>query len=245
MLSEQTIHKLNTMKLFGMARSYDERRGSPEHADLSHDEFTGLIVDDEYQYRQNRRLSRLLVIAKLKISTACLEDVDYRHPRGLIKTVFVNLHKTDWIDNHHNILITGPTGAGKTYLACALGQFACRNVRTTRYFRWPRLFGDLMASRADGTYLKRLHALSKVDVLIIDDFGLNTLSDFDRKDFLEVIEDRYLSRSTIITSQLPLKNWHEYIGDSTVADAICDRLFHIAHKFELKGGSMRQNKKCD
>lgn len=240
MLVEETIHKMNEMKLFAMAKGFSGRRSRPDHQDLSNDDFMGLLVDDEYIYRQNTKQTRLLRGARLKIPSACLEDIDYRHPRGLSKTKIINLQKQDWINNHQNILITGPTGVGKSYLACSFGQWACRNGYTTAYFRWPRLLGDILAAKGQGNYLKHLQRLAKVHLLIIDDFGLNALSDDDRKDLMEVIEDRYMARATIITSQLPLKDWHEFIGEPTVADAICDRLFHISHKIELKGVSMRK-----
>jgi DNA replication protein DnaC len=240
MLVEETIHKMNEMKLFAMAKSFSERRSRPDHQDLSTEDFLGLLIDDEYIYRQNTKQTRLLRGAHLKIPSACLEDIDYRHPRGLSKTKIINLQKQDWINNHQNILITGPTGVGKSYLACSFGQWACRNGYTTVYYRWPRLLGDFLAAKGQGNYLKHLQRLAKIHLLIIDDFGLNALTDDDRKDLMEVIEDRYMTRSTIIAGQLPLKDWYEFIGEPTVADAICDRLFHVAHKIELKGGSMRK-----
>lgn len=243
MTIEQTLSKLNAMKLSGMSRSYAERRIKPDHKDLSFDEFFALLVDDESIYRQNKRLNRLLKQARFKISSACLEDIDYRQPRGISKNQVINLRNTSWLDNHQNILITGPTGIGKTYLACAFSTWACRNGFTALYYRWPRLFGDMHASRGEGNYLKHLKKLSKTNVLLIDDFGLNPLSDNDRKDFLEIIEDRYMAGSTIITSQLPVRDWHEFIGEPTLADAVMDRLLHLSYKFELKGGSMRKKQK--
>jgi DNA replication protein DnaC len=239
----QTISKLNDMKLTGMVRSYQERRIKPDHNDLSFDEFFSLVVDDEYIYRKNKRLKRLLKRAKFKLSTACLEDIDYKQPRGLQKTHVLNLQNTSWLEKHQNILITGPTGVGKTYLACAYGTWACKNGLTTAYFRWPRLFGNILVSKGEGNYLKHLRKLAKINLLVIDDFGINALTDTDRKDFLEIVEDRYMAGSTIITSQLPIKEWHEFIGDPTIADAVMDRLLHISYKFELRGGSMRKPQK--
>lgn len=243
---EETLRKLNEMRLYGMAKAFQERIIRPDHRDMSLEEFLGLLVDDEYLHRRNTRQRRLLQIAKLKFPSACLEEIDYRTPRGLVKAKVVGLQNLEWLNNHQNILITGPTGAGKSHLACAFGQWACRNGRTVLYFRWPRLLGDILASKGQGNYLKHLDRLAKASLLILDDFGLSSLNDSERKDFLEIVEDRYARGSTIITSQLPIKDWHTCIGEPTIADAICDRLFHVAHKFEMKGGSMRKKlKKVD
>lgn len=240
---ESTISKLNEMKIFGMAKSYCQRRSQPDHQELSYDEFFALVVDDEYIYRKNKRQTRLMQRAKFKISSACIEEIDYRQPRGLQKTSIINLQNTRWLESHQNILITGPTGVGKTYIACAFGTWACRNGFTALYYRWARLCGDFNAGRGDGSYLKVLSKISKSNLLVIDDFGLSSMSDNDRKDFLEVIEERYMTGSTVIASQLPVKDWYEFIGDPTIADAVMDRILHQSYKFELKGGSMRKKQK--
>jgi len=240
MLDEQTIATLNALKLFGMARGLEERLNSPNHAELSHAEFIGLLVQDERTYRDNQRLKRLLRNARLRLP-ACLEDIDYRHPRGLHKQVILELSSTRWLDAHRNVLITGPTGVGKSYLACALGNFAARAGYTVLYARTPRLFETLQQARGDGSHLKTLTRLAKVQLLIIDDFLLTRPSDWERRDLLEIVEDRYQSGATVITSQCPPGDWHPNIGDPTLADAICDRLFHNAYRIELRGDSMRKN----
>jgi DNA replication protein DnaC len=239
----QTISKLNEMKLYGMSESLSKRINQPDHKDLSFEEFFSLLVDDEYLSRKNKKYTRLLRQAKLKIPHSRLEELDYTAKRGLLKTKILNLQNTGWLDQHQNILITGPTGVGKTYLACAFGAWACYNGYTTLYFRWPKLLGDIYASRGEGNYLKHLNKLARVKLLIIDDFGTGSMTDMEKKDFFEVIEDRYMTGSTIITSQLPIKHWHEFIAEETIADAICDRIIHVAHKFEMKGESMRKKQK--
>jgi len=240
MLNEQTIATLNALKLFGMARAFEERLGSPQHAELSHAEFVGLLVQDEKTYRDNQRLKRLLKNARLR-QTAALEDINYRHPRGLAKQVMLELGSTQWIDARRNVLITGPTGIGKSYIACALGNFAARAGYPVLYLRAPRLFESLQQARGDGSHLKTLTRLAKVQLLIIDDFLLTPPTDWERRDLLEIVEDRYQSGATVITSQCPIGDWHPNIGDPTLADAICDRLFHNAYKIELRGDSMRKN----
>ena len=240
MLNEQTIATLNALKIFGMARGFEERLNSPQHAELPHADFVGLLVQDEKTYRDNQRLKRLLKNAKLR-QPACLEDIDYRHPRGLSKQVVLELSSTRWIDAHRTVLITGPSGIGKSYLACALGNFAARAGYPVLYLRAPRLFETLQQSRGDGSHLKTLTRLAKAQLLIIDDFLLTPPSDWERRDLLEIVEDRYQLGATVITSQCPIGDWHPNIADPTLADAICDRLFHNAYKIEMKGDSMRKN----
>lgn len=240
MLNEQTVATLNALKLFGMAQGFTERLSNPKHAELSHAEFLGLLVQDENTYRENLRLKRLLKNAKLR-QQAAVEDIEYKHPRGLNKQVMLELSSTQWILNHRQVLLTGPTGVGKSYIACALGNLAARAGYTVVYLRAPRLFETLNQARGDGSHLKTLSRLAKVQLLILDDLLLTPMSDPERKDLLEIVEDRYQSAATIITSQCPTKHWHQQIGDPTLADAICDRLLHNCYKIELKGESIRKN----
>jgi DNA replication protein DnaC len=242
MLNEQTLSTLNALKLFGMAKSFSDKIAHPNLADLTHQEFFGLIVQDEKTYRENLRLGRLLHNAKLK-QPACLEDIDYHHPRGLNKQLLLELSSQDWITHHRDVLLTGPTGVGKSFIACALGNFAARLGHTVLYLRAPRLFETLLQSKGDGSHLKTLTRLAKVQLLILDDLFLTPLSDAERKDLLEIIEDRHQKASTVITSQCPTKQWHHIIGEPTIADAICDRLLHQCYKIELKGESIRKTKK--
>jgi len=238
MLNQQTMSILHSLKLFGLARSFEERLADPKHAELSHAEFVGLLVQDEKTYRDNMRLRRLLKKAKLR-QEAALEDIDYGASRGLSQQVILELANTQWVAAFRNVLLCGPTGIGKTYIACALGNSAARAGYTVLYLRATRLFETLQQSWGDGSHLKALARLSRVQLLIIDDFLLTPLSDWERRDMLEIVEDRYQSGATVITSQCPISDWHPNIGDPTLADAICDRLLHNAYKVELRGESMR------
>lgn len=239
MLSHPTLDKLHELKLTGMTQALSEQMQMPDITDLSFEERLGLLVDREITERDNRRLKSRLQRAKLR-QNASIEDLDYRHPRGLDKSLMTRLAQCQWLREHLNILLTGPTGIGKTWITCAFGQTACRQGFTTLYLRLPRFLQDLTLAKADGRYGKLMTSLSKIDLLLMDDFGLAPLSDEHRHDLLEVIEDRHGRRATLVTSQLPLEHWHEAIGDPTLADAILDRLVHSAYKITLKGDSMRK-----
>jgi DNA replication protein DnaC len=241
MMLEQTLSTLNQIKLFGMAKGLIDRIKNPAHADLPHEDFVGFLVQDEKTDRDNRRLARLLKNAKLRQSAA-LEDVDYRHPRGLQKQVLVELANPRWIPAGRSILLTGPAGVGKSWIACALGNFAARQGFTVLYLRAPRLFEMLLQSRADGSRLKLLGKIAKTQLLVIDDLFITPLADAERSDLLEIVEDRHATAATVITSQLPTKQWHAAVGELTIADALCDRLLHQAFKIELRGDSLRKDK---
>jgi DNA replication protein DnaC len=242
MLNNPTLEKLRSLKLSGMVKALEEQIGIPDLKELTFEQRLGLLVDREVTERQNRKLQTHLKKAKLRLN-ASLEDIDYRHPRGLDKSLTLSLASCQWIQEHNNILITGPTGVGKSYLACALAQKACRQDYRTLYFRLSRLLQELAMARGDGRYGKMLINLAKNDLLVIDDWGLVPLDDHGRRDILEILEDRHNIRSTIVTSQIPVQNWHEIIGDPTLADAILDRLVHNAYKITLKGESMRKKLK--
>jgi DNA replication protein DnaC len=238
LLNQQTISILHSLKLFGLARGFEERLADPKQAELSHAEFVGLLVHDEKTYRDNLRLRRLLKKAKLRQASA-LEDIDYRVSRGLNQQAILELANPQWITAYRNVLLSGPAGIGKSYIACALGNSAARAGFTVLYTRAPRLFETLQQAHGDGSHLKTLTKLSRVQLLIIDDFLLTPLADKERRDLLEIIEDRYQAGATIIASQCPISDWHPNIGDPTLADAICDRLLHNAYKIQLQGDSMR------
>lgn len=238
MLINHTLDKLRTLKLSGMADALTQQLEQPSTHELSFNERFALLVDREATHRDNRRLTRLLQLAHLRQS-ACVEDIDYKHRRGLDRSQMAALATCDWIRSHHNLHITGSTGCGKSWLACALGNQACRQGLSVRYERTSRLLDGLRIARGDGSFGKKLIGLAKADLLILDDFGLKPLAPHERHDLLEVIEDRQGNRSTLITSQLPIANWHEYLNDPTVADALLDRLLSQAHRLELEGESMR------
>lgn len=240
MLNEQTMEKLYALRLPAMAEAFREQLESPNSCDsLSFQERFGLLVDRQWTWKEDNRMQRLLKNAKLKIN-ACVEDIDYKTPRGIDKTVMLNLSSCHWLRKHQNVIIIGPTGIGKTYLTCALANKACRENIKAFYTRIPRLLQELSMAQADGTYPQMMTKLAKTCLLVLDDFGLAPMTDSERRNLLEVVEDRYNTGSTIIACQLPVNHWHEIIGDPTIADAILDRLVHNAHKITLKGKSMRK-----
>jgi DNA replication protein DnaC len=243
MLNEPTLEKLQSLRLGAMAGAWIEQQGNADLQDLGFDERLAMLVDAEWLDRRNKKLTRNLREAKLRLGQAAVEDIDYPAKRKLEKTVIQQLATCAWVEAHQNIIITGATGVGKTYIACALAQRACRKGYRALYRRVPRLFDELALVHADGTYPRFLAKLARIDVLILDDWGLVPVGDTERRDLLEIIEDRYGNRSTILTSQLPSDKWHDHVGDPTIADAICDRLLHNAHQIGLKGESRRKDKK--
>jgi DNA replication protein DnaC len=239
MLTHPTLDKLQTLRLTGMSQALVEQCQMPDIAALTFEERFGLLVDRECTERENRRLTTRLRQAKLR-QTAGIEDIDYRHPRGLEKSLMARLATCQWVREHHNVFITGPTGIGTTWLGCALGQQACRDGLTALYLRLPRFLQELPIAKGDGRYGKLLTTLATIDVLILDDWGLAPFSEENRRDLLEIVEDRHDRRATILTSQLPVEHWHDALGDPTLADAILDRLVHNAYKIALQGESMRK-----
>jgi DNA replication protein DnaC len=241
MLIEQTMEKMNTMKLSGMAESLRQQLGSAQHAKLAFDDRLGLLVDAEWLAREQRKLTKRLKAAKLRYD-ASIEDVDFKHPRGLDRQQVLSLANCGFVQKRHNLVITGPTGIGKTYLASAFVERACRLGYKATYLRLPRLLQQLAVGRGDGSYARILDRLARLDLLAIDDWLLAPLRDAERRDLAEIVEDRSERASTLIASQLPPKDWHASIGDPNLADAICDRLLNDAHRLDLKGASKRRTK---
>ena len=241
MLVHPIIDKLQSLRFFGMRTAFEEQMQTPDIDQLNFEERIGLLVDREMTERENRRFKTRLRKAKLR-QHASVEDVDFRHKRALDKSLFMQLADCQWIKEALNTLIIGPTGVGKTYLACALAHKACQQGHSTLYFRLPRLLQELGIAKADGRYDKILKTLSKTRLLVIDDWGLKPLVKDQGHDLLEILEDRHGLRSTLVTSQLPVDHWHEIIANPTIADAILDRLIHNAYRINLKGESMRKKK---
>jgi len=239
MLLHPTLEKLNTLRFTGMAAALDEQMQMNSLDGLGFEERLGILLDREMAVRQTRRMNTRLRKARLR-QDGCIEDIDFRHPRGLDKSLVMRMADCEWIKEHNNLIITGPTGVGKTYLACAFAQKACREGYSTLYLRMTKLFEDLALAKGDGRYLKLLASFAKADLLVLDDYGLEQLGRDQRHDLLEILEDRHGLKSTLVTSQLPIDHWHEQIGDPTLADAILDRLVHSAHKIKLNGESMRK-----
>jgi DNA replication protein DnaC len=240
-LNQPTLEKLRALKLTGMANAFQEQLEKPL-TDLDFETRLGILIDQEWLLRENRKLQRRLTQAKLQQS-ACIEDIDYEKPRGLVKAKLLELSRSQWLQQRLNLLITGPTGCGKTYIACALAHRACLDGFTSRYYRLPRLWEELKIAKANGSYPHWLTQLAKIDLLILDDWGLVTPDIERRQDLLEILDDRYQKKSTIVTSQIPTAHWHAHLNDETLADAILDRLLHNAIRLELKGDSMRKNQK--
>lgn len=242
MLNQQTLHKLYVMRLNGMADAFRQQLEQSEPAGLSFEERFGLLVDRQWNWKEDRALARRLRNSRLR-STAAVEDIDYQTPRGLDRALLRSLAaESEWVKQHFNIFLIGATGLGKSWLAAALAHKACRDGYTVYYARAAQLFRELALAHADGSFTRLLRRLSQTDVLVIDDWAMTPLNDMERRDFLEICDDRYQARSLVLTSQVPVANWHAQIGDPTAADSILDRLVHHAHRIELKGDSMRKKR---
>jgi DNA replication protein DnaC len=241
MLNQPTLERLQAMKLLGMAEAFREQTETADSSQLSFEERFGLLVDRQWTWKEGRALTRRLQLAKFK-ERGVVEDINYQHPRGLDRKLMRTLATSDWVRLHHNVLLVGPTGIGKTWLACALAHKACRDGFFALHKRMAELFRDLVMARADGSIGQFLLKLARIDVLVLDDFAMAPLKDHERRDFLEICDDRYQRRSTILTSQLPVAHWHEQIGDPTLADSIMDRLVHNAYRIELSGESIRKQR---
>lgn len=240
MLTEPTIEKLHALRLGAMAAAWAAQREDPKSHEIDFDSRFGMLVDAEHLSRDNKRLARALREAKLRIPNACVEDIDFSAKRELDRPLIRQLGTCGWIGLHANVIITGATGTGKSYVACALAQQACRSGFRALYRRVPRLLEELALAHADGTYTRLLGRLAKVDVLVLDDWGLAPLREQERRDMLEIFDDRHGTRSAILTSQLPVEKWHDYVADPTIADALLDRVVHNAHRVKLKGPSRRK-----
>jgi DNA replication protein DnaC len=243
MLNEHTINQLRSLRLDGMVRAIEDQASSAAATSLGFEERLTLLVQREVDWRDDRRVARLLKAARLKVSTACVEDINWRASRALDKSLVTALAGGDWLRHGQSLLITGATGCGKTWLACALAHQAARSGFSVLYTRAARLFDELQVAHGDGSFARRLAQLAKLDLLVIDDFAISPIGAAERNDLLEVLDDRVGTRSTLITSQLPVKAWHTYLDDPTLADAILDRVVHSSHKIELKGRSLRDQAK--
>ena len=241
MLNEHTLDQLRGLRLDGMARAIEEQATSTAAAELSFDERLTMLVQREVDWRDDKRVTRLLKAARLKVSAACIEDINWRASRSLDRALVATLAGGDWLRHARNLLITGATGCGKTWLACALAHQAARSGFSVLYVRAARLFDELQVAHGDGSFARRLTQLAKLDLLVIDDFAISPIGPAERSDLLELLDDRVGTRSTIITSQLPVKAWHTYLNDPTLADAILDRIVHSSHRIDLKGKSLRDD----